>query len=324
MEILLLALAIAAGFIALAWSADRFVAGASAIACELGVSSMLIGLTVVGIGTSLPEMLVSAIAALDNTPGLALGNALGSNVANVGLILGLTAVITPLAMHSRVLRREFPVLLGVVVVTGLLLIDAQLSRIEGLGLLAGMVGVLVWMGWQSSRSSSESDPIAREIDAALPEAQPLMTSVTQTLIALVILLISSRVLVWSAVGLAEQMGVSDLVIGLTIVAIGTSLPELAAAIASARRGDDDLAIGNIIGSNLFNLLGVLGIAAVITPFAMDGVSLARDYGIMSAFMLALVIVGFVIGRRGRIGRLEGGLLLAAFVAYQGLLLTMGQ
>lgn len=324
MEILLLALAIAAGFIALAWSADRFVAGASAIARELGVSSMLIGLTVVGIGTSLPEMLVSAIAALDNTPGLALGNALGSNVANVGLILGLTAVITPLAMHSRVLRREFPVLLGVVVVTGLLLIDAQLSRIEGLGLLAGMVGVLVWMGWQSSRSSSESDPIAREIDAALPEAQPLMTSVTQTLIALVILLISSRVLVWSAVGLAEQMGVSDLVIGLTIVAIGTSLPELAAAIASARRGDDDLAIGNIIGSNLFNLLGVLGIAAVITPFAMDGVSLARDYGIMSAFMLALVIVGFVIGRRGRIGRLEGGLLLAAFVAYQGLLLTMGQ
>ena len=324
MEMLLLALAIAVGFIALAWSADRFVAGASAIARALGVSSMLIGLTVVGIGTSLPEMLVSAIAALDNTPGLALGNALGSNVANVGLIVGTTALLAPLAMHSRVLRREFPVLLGVVAITGLLLIDAQLSRAEGFGLLAGMIGVLIWMGWQSTRSSSESDPIAREIDAALPQAQPLIQSVTQALIALVVLLISSRVLVWSAVGLAEQIGVSDLVIGLTIVAVGTSLPELAAAIASVRRGDDDLAIGNIIGSNLFNLLGVLGIAAVITPFAVDGMSLARDYGIMTAFMLALVIVGFGIGRRGHIARLEGGLLFAAFIAYQGLLFTMGQ
>ncbi len=324
MEMLLLALAIAVGFIALAWSADRFVAGASAIARALGVSSMLIGLTVVGIGTSLPEMLVSAIAALDNTPGLALGNALGSNVANVGLIVGTTALLAPLAMHSRVLRREFPVLLGVVAITGLLLIDAQLSRIEGLGLLAGMLGVLIWMGWQSTRSSSESDPIAREIDAALPQAQPLIQSVTQALIALVVLLISSRVLVWSAVGLAEQIGVSDLVIGLTIVAVGTSLPELAAAIASVRRGDDDLAIGNIIGSNLFNLLGVLGIAAVITPFAIDGMSLARDYGIMTGFMLALVVVGFGMGRRGHIGRLEGGLLLVAFIAYQGLLFTMGQ
>jgi len=324
MELLLLALTIVAGFIALAWSADYFVVGASAIARHLGVSSMLIGLTVVGIGTSLPEMLVSAMAAIDATPGLALGNALGSNVANVGLILGATALITPLVMHSQVLRREFPLLMAVVLATGLLLLDAELTRAEGVGLLLGMVGVLVWMGWQSRRPASPSDPIVRELTAALPAQQPLGKAAIQALFGLALLLISSRVLVWSAVALAERIGVSDLVIGLTIVAVGTSLPELAAALASARRGDDDLAIGNIIGSNLFNLLGVLGIAAVITPFAVSGVSLARDYGIMSAFMLALVLVGFGLGRRGRVGRAEGACLLAAFIAYQGLLFTMGQ
>lgn len=324
MEWLMLGAVIGIGFAALAWSADRFVSGASAIASHFGVSSMLIGLTVVGIGTSLPEMLVSAIAAFDGTAALALGNALGSNVANVGLILGTTALIAPLTMHPRILRREYPLLLGVVIATGLLLLDSHLSRAEGILLLLGMLGVLIWMGVQSRQLGYPSDPIIAEIQAALPTPRPFKKSLSYALIGLVVLLFSSRVLVWAAVTLASKLGVSDLIIGLSIVAVGTSLPELAAAIASVRRGEDDLAIGNIIGSNIFNLLGVLGIAAVITPFAVEGVSLARDYGIMSIFMLAIVLMGFAIGRNAQVGRLEGGILLSVFIAYQILLFVMGR
>jgi len=312
------------GFIALAWSAERFVEGASATARHLGVSPLLIGLTVVGIGTSLPEMLVSGIAALNGNPGLALGNALGSNVANVGLILGVTALISPLAMRSGLLRREFPLLMIVVVATGGLLIDATLTRLEGFVLLAGLVAVLAWMGYQSSRPAAKDDIIAREVEAAIPPDMPQQRATLWMLLGLVILIASSRLLVWSAVALATQLGVSDLIIGLTIVAVGTSLPELAASIASARRGEDELAIGNIIGSNLFNLLAVLGIAAAIAPFSVAGVSLARDYGIMTAFMLAIAVIGFVVGRRGHLGRLEGGLLLTGFVSYQVLLFVMGR
>jgi cation:H+ antiporter len=324
MEWLMLGAVIGIGFAALAWSADRFVSGASAIASHFGVSSMLIGLTVVGIGTSLPEMLVSAIAAFDGTAALALGNALGSNVANVGLILGTTALIAPLTMHPRILRREYPLLLGVVIATGLLLLDSHLSRAEGILLLLGMLGVLIWMGVQSRQLGDPSDPIIAEIQAALPTPRSFKKSLSYALIGLVVLLFSSRVLVWAAVTLASKLGVSDLIIGLSIVAVGTSLPELAAAIASVRRGEDDLAIGNIIGSNIFNLLGVLGIAAVITPFAVEGVSLARDYGIMSIFMLAIVLMGFAIGRNAQVGRLEGGILLSVFIAYQILLFVMGR
>ncbi len=324
MNLFLLIGLILIGFIALAWSAERFVEGASATARHLGVSPLIIGLTVVGIGTSLPEMLVSAIAALDGNPGLALGNALGSNVANVGLILGTTALISPLAMRSAILRREFPLLMLVVAGTGWLLLDASLSRFDGVILLLGMVALLSWMGYQASRPASASDIIAREVEAAIPPDMPQHRATLWMLLGLVILIASSRLLVWSAVELATQLGVSDLVIGLTIVAVGTSLPELAASIASVRRGEDELAIGNIIGSNLFNLLAVLGIAAAIAPFSVAGVSLARDYGIMTAFMLAIAIIGFAIGKRGQIGRIEGGLLLTGFVSYQILLFVMGR
>ncbi len=324
MELLLLIITIVIGFGALAWSADRFVNSASALAQRIGVSSMLIGLTVVGIGTSLPEMLVSAIAALDGTPGIALGNALGSNVANVGLILGTTALLVPLTMGSTVLRREFPLLLIVVLATGALLLDSALSRLDGVLLLLGMLAVLLWMAREARRPEGIQDALSREIEASMPSPMPVRTALIGMLIGLAILLISSRVLVWAAVALASQLGVSDLIIGLTIVAIGTSLPELAAAIASVRRGDDALAIGNIIGSNIFNLLAVLGIAAVIAPFAIDGMSLARDYGIMSVFMVAIVLLGFGPRRNGRLGRLEGGCLLTAFIVYQSVLFATGQ
>jgi cation:H+ antiporter len=323
MAFFLPAIVIVFGFVALAWSADRFVAGASAVARQLGVSPMLIGLTVVGIGTSLPEMLVSTIAALDGTPGVALGNALGSNIANVGLILGITALVMPLAMRSTVLRREYPLLLGVVGLTALLLADARISRIDGLILLAAMAGVLIWMGRTARRADDDADIMTREIRQALPAPMPLRQAMAWMAAGLVVLLISARVLVISAVALAQALGVSDLVIGLTIVAVGTSLPELAAAISSVRRGEDDLAIGNILGSNIFNLLAVLGIAGAIAPFATDGASLARDYAIMSAFMVAIVAMGYGPGRRGHLDRVEGAILLAAFIAYQIMLFLGG-
>lgn len=324
MNLYLLIALILIGFVALAWSAERFVEGTSATARHLGVSPLLIGLTVVGIGTSLPEMLVSAIAAVEGNPGLALGNALGSNVANVGLILGVTALISPLAMRSGILRREFPLLMLVVAGTGWLLIDATLTRLDGILLLVGMVAVLGWMGYQASRPASTTDVIAREVEAAIPADMPQHLATLWMVLGLVVLMASSRLLVWSAVALATQLGVSDLVIGLTIVAVGTSLPELAASIASVRRGEDELAIGNIIGSNLFNLLAVLGIAAAIAPFSVAGVSLARDYGIMTAFMLSIAVLGFAVGKRGHLGRVEGGVLLAGFVSYQILLFAMGR
>ncbi|MEX0451167.1 calcium/sodium antiporter [Spiribacter sp. 218] len=323
MEFLLPAIVIVTGFVALAWSADRFVAGASAVARQLGVSPVLIGLTVVGIGTSLPEMLVSTIAALDGTPGVALGNALGSNIANVGLILGITALVMPIAMRSAVLRREYPLLLGVVGLTALLLADARISRGDGLVLLAAMAGVLIWMGRTARRADHDADIMTREIRQALPAPMPLRQAVVWLVVGLVVLLISARLLVISAVALAQALGVSDLVIGLTIVAVGTSLPELAAAISSVRRGEDDLAIGNILGSNIFNLLAVLGIAGAIAPFATDGASLARDYAIMSGFMVAIVAMGYGPGRRGHLDRGEGAILLAAFIAYQVMLFLGG-
>ena len=319
MLIAALLVVIATGFVALAWSAERFVDGSSALARQLGVSSLLIGLTVVGIGTSLPEMLVSAIAAIDGTPGIALGNALGSNIANVGLILGTTALVSPLVISPGILRREIPLLMLVVVATGALLADGALSRFDGVALLAGMLAVLTWMAWQARHPERGDAMIARELESAVPEPLPLAQALRWTLLGLVLLIASSRLLVWASVLLAGQLGVSDLIIGLTIVAIGTSLPELAAGLASVRRGESELAVGNIIGSNLFNLLAVLGIAGAIAPFAFDQGDLARDYGIMTGFMLAILVVGYGLGRRGRLGRWEGGLLVGAYIAYQALL-----
>ena len=319
MPLAFLIVIIALGFVALAWSADRFVDGSSALARHLGVSSLLIGLTVVGIGTSLPEMLVSTIAALEGTPGIALGNALGSNIANVGLILGTTALVSPLIINAGILRREFPLLMLVVALTGALLIDGALSRLDGLLLLAGMIAVLAWMAWQSRHGESTDTLISREIESALPDAVPLGRAVLWTVAGLLILIASSRILVLAAVELASQLGISDLVIGLTIIAIGTSLPELAAGIASVRRGEGELAVGNIMGSNLFNLLAVLGIAGAIAPFRFDMGDLARDYGIMTGFILAIAVMGFLVGQRGRINRWEGAVLILAYCGYQGLL-----
>ncbi len=311
-------LAVLAGFVALTWGADRFVVGAAATARNLGVPTLVIGLTVVGFGTSAPEILVSAMAALQGNTSLAIGNALGSNITNIALVLGATALIAPLAVHSTVLRREFPVLMAIMLFTLALLTDGRLDRHDGVLLLAGLAVMLYWMVNLGLRAR-RNDPIRSEYAAEIPEAMPLGRALLWLLLGLVVLLLSARLLVWGAVEVATVLGVSDLVIGLTVVAIGTSLPELAASVVSALRHEHDIAIGNIIGSNMYNLLAVLGLPALIHPAAFPPEVLMRDYPVMIVLTLGLFAAAYGFRGQGRITRVEGGLLLAAFVGYQYLL-----
>lgn len=312
------ALALVAGFVFLVWGADRFVAGAAATARNLGVSPLIIGLTIVGFGTSAPEMLVSAVAAWQGNPGLAVGNAIGSNIANIALILGLTALIVPLATNSRLLRRELPLLMVTMLAGLLLLVDGELSRLDGVLLLLGLLALIIWMV-RTALAERNGDPLLTEFSAEIPRDMSTSRALFWLGLGLLILLISSRILVWGAVGIAELLGVSDLVIGLTIVALGTSLPELAASILSALKGEPDIAIGNIIGSNLFNLLAVLGIPGLIHPLGIGDDVLFRDYPVMLGLTLALFVMAYGIRGPGRINRIEGALLLACYFGYQTLL-----
>ena len=314
------ALALVAGFVFLVWGADRFVAGAAATARNLGVSPLIIGLTIVGFGTSAPEMLVSAVAAWQGNPGLAVGNAIGSNITNIALILGLTAVIVPLATNSRLLRRELPLLMVTMLGGLLLLVDGELSRLDGVLLLTGLLALVIWMVRTAlAERNGDGDALATEFSEEMPQEMSTPRALFWLGVGLLVLLISSRLLVWGAVGIAELLGVSDLVIGLTIVALGTSLPELAASILSALKGEPDIAIGNVIGSNLFNLLAVLGIPGLIHPLGIGDDVLFRDYPVMLGLTLALFVMAYGIRGPGRINRVEGSLLLACYLGYQTLL-----
>ena len=312
-------LAIVGGFVLLAWGADRFVVGASAMAYNLKVSPLVIGLTIVGLGTSAPEMLVSALASWQGNSGLAVGNALGSNIINTGLILGFTAMVIPLNVHSSILKRELPVLLLVMVVALLLLLDGTLGRLDGILLLAGMVVMLTWMIRLGRTSQTGEDPMSAEFADEIPTTLSMGRAVFWLIVGGLVLLGSSRLLVWGAVSIAESMGVSDLVIGLTIVALGTSMPELAATVMSAIKGEHDIALGNVIGSNIFNLLVVLGLPGVINPATIDTEVLTRDYPVMVGLTLALFVMAYGFRGPGRINRIEGTLLVLAFCAYQTLL-----
>ena len=312
-------LAIAGGFVLLTWSADRFVTGASALAFNLNVSPLIIGLTIVGLGTSAPEILVSAMASWQGNTGLAIGNAIGSNITNTTLILGITALALPLSVHSSILRRELPALILVMTVVLLLLLDGTLGRLDGAILLAGMGAMLVWITRLARKAQSQSDPMNEEFAEEIPTDLGMQKAVFWLVVGALLLLVSSKILVWGAVSIAYKLGVSDLVIGLTIVALGTSLPELAASVMSAIKGEHDIAIGNIIGSNIFNLLAVLGLPGLIHPAVIDSEVLTRDYPIM--FILILLMFAMAYGFRGpgRINRLEGAIMVAAYAGYQTLL-----
>ncbi len=306
---------LAGGFILLVWGADRLVAGASALARNLGVSPLIIGLTIVAFGTSAPELVVSGVAASRGNPGLAVGNAIGSNIANIGMILGLTAIVYPLRVESETLKREYPLLMLIMIAALIMAADFLYDRTEGWLLLAGLVALIIWMIRYGLRLGT-GDPLADEFAAEIPSNMPTKTAVFWLVVGLIILPVSSKFLVDGAIFIARSLEVSEAVIGLTIMAFGTSLPELAAALTSALREEDDLAIGNVIGSNMFNILGVLGIAAVIKPVDVDVMMLKQDFPVMFLFTMLLFFMAYGIQGPGRISRKSGILLLSMFVAYQ--------
>lgn len=303
-------LALVAGFIGLVWSADKFVAGAAASARKLGMSTFMIGLTVVAFGTSAPELLVAISAALDDASALAVGNALGSNLANIGLVLAVTALIARIPISKGLLRNELPLVLAVTALAGYCLYDSDLSRSDGVVLAVALVLTLVWMA---------KGPKAEEsiIESEIPNIEG--PSMWLYLVGgLLLLMISSELLVWGAKELALMLGVSQLVIGLTVVAVGTSLPELAAAVMSAIRGHHGMALGNVMGSNIFNILAVMAVPGIIAPVEFSSDVFKRDYVAMAGITLLLAIILYVdafVRSQPKLGKLAASILLGSYAAY---------
>ena len=312
------ALAIVAGLALLVWSADRFVEGSASVARHFGMPPLLIGMLIVGFGTSAPEMFVSFLASSQGNPGIALGNAYGSNITNIALILGLTALISPIAVHSQVLRQELPLLS---LISGLAVFqvwDGELSRNDALVLLAVFFGLMAWSIRQGIQQ--RADALGKEMENELVvHSMPLGRAFGWLVIGLLLLIVSSRALVWGAVEIARQLGVDDLIIGLTVVAVGTSLPELASSIIAIRRKEHDIALGNVLGSNLFNTLAVVGIAGTIQPMAVPPEVLSRDMLVMTGLTLFLFLFGYGFRGPGRINRFEGSTLLAVYIGYTAFL-----
>jgi cation:H+ antiporter len=304
----------------LVWSADRFVEGSASTARYFGMPPLLIGMVIVGFGTSAPEMVVSAISASQGNPGIALGNAYGSNIANIALILGVTALLSPIAVHSQVLRKELPILTVVTALAAWQLRDGEITRIDAQVLLIVFGGLMAWTIWQGLRK--KEDALGSEVDQKLDNrAMPIRRAVFWLVAGLVLLIVSSRILVWAAVKIAHGFGVSDLIIGLTIVAVGTSLPELASSVIASLKGEHDIALGNILGSNLFNTLAVVGIAGTIHPMAVGPEVFSRDMLVMAVLTLSLFVIGYGFRGPGRINRLEGALLLVCYLSYSAYLMT---
>jgi len=308
--------AVIAGFLFLVWGAERCVVGAAATARNLGVAPLIIGLTIVSFGTSAPEMLIAGIASLDGNPGLAIGNALGSNIANIGLVLGLTALVAALTVGSDIVRREIPILVAVSLLAFWLMSDGVLGFWDGVFLMVGLVVMIYLVVSLGLKSSGQADPAA-EFESEISKDMATGKALFWLFLGIIVLLASSKALVWGAVNIAQHFGVSDLVIGLTIVAIGTSMPELMASVMGALKKEHDIAIGNIIGSNMFNLLGVLALPGLIAPGAFDSAVLSRDFPWMIALTLVLFMMAYGFRGPGRITRWKGVLLLIAYVGYMG-------
>lgn len=303
------------GLVLLVWSADRLVYGAAALARNFGVAPLVIGMTILAMGSSAPEMMVSATAALAGKTDTAVGNVLGSNIANIALILGITALLKPLSISSTIIRRELPLMLGVTVIAGLLLWDNYLGRMEGAFL--AVLFVLFLLAMLKISRANKNDPLMENQEEEIPTGVSNSSALIWVFIGLGLLLYSSDMVVESAVTIAKYFGMSDLVIGLTIIAVGTSLPELAASIASIYKGEDDMAVGNIIGSNVFNILAVMGIPGLLNPSVLSPLAMSRDFYVMLALSVLLLLMA--LGKRRRINRVEGGILVLCFIAYQAYL-----
>ncbi len=303
------------GLSLLVWSADRFVTGSALLGSRLGMSPLLVGLIVVGFGTSAPEMVVSVLASVGGRGGLALGNAYGSNIVNIALILGISALIKPIAVHSSVLRKELPILTAVTLLSAVLLYDLRLSRTDGIILLLLFIVLIGWTIYAGMHGQGDvlSDEIRESINS---EKLKSRTALFWAVSGLIILIISSRIFIWGAVRLAGLLGVNNMIIGLTVVAVGTSLPELASSIAAVRKGENDIALGNIMGSNLFNTLAVAGLSGVIHPVDIHKSFFLRDILGMFILTVFLVIISAGLkGRQGRINRVEGSALFLWYVLY---------
>ncbi|NQZ80590.1 MAG: calcium/sodium antiporter [Colwellia sp.] len=311
--------------VVLVWSADKFVFGASSLARNMGISPMIIGLTIVAMGSSAPEMMTAATASLQGNPNLGIGNAIGSNITNIALVLGITALFQPLTVSSSTIKREIPLLLAITAIAYLMLFDDYFSFIEGFILITGFVFYIVTLlviTLNRTKNFPSDDPMIIEAEKEVPDAVSTKQSVLWLIVGIILLPLSATYLVDSSIFIAKTFGISDLVIGLTIVAIGTSLPELAASIMSILKKEDDLALGNIIGSNIFNILAVLSLTGLIAPGNVDPNAATRDAPYMLGVTLLLLVLCF--GRRFgnfRITRLKGGLLLLVFIAYQILLFS---
>ncbi|ARP37182.1 calcium/sodium antiporter [Vibrio sp. 10N.222.54.F12] len=302
----------------LVWSADKLVYGAAALARNFGISPLVIGMTILAMGSSAPEMMVSATAALDGKTDTAVGNVLGSNIANIALILGITALIKPLSISSGVIRRELPLMIGVTLLAGALLWDNHLGFYEGV-LLFVLFAAFLFAMLQISRSEKKNgDAFLDEQESEVPEGVSNPKAAMWVVVGLIILPLAANMLVDNAVVIAKFFGMSDLVIGLTIIAVGTSLPELAASLAGVMKGEDDMAVGNIIGSNVFNILAVMGIPGILNPSILSEFAMGRDFWVMLGVSLLLVIMA--LGKSRSVNRIEGGVLIVTFVAYQSYLL----
>lgn len=305
------------GLTLLVVGADRFVIGASDFARRLGISPLIIGLTIVGIATSAPEALVGSVAAFNNKTSLAIGNAIGSNIANIGLVLGVTVLFRPLLIKSLTLQREYIFMMAAIGITALVFLNNDLSRMDGIFLVLSLI-VLMWWIVRLAGKDPVTDPLAVEYAQEMEHPGGVGKSIFLFFFGLVLLLGGAELLVRGAVAIAQSFGVSDLIIGLTIVAIGTSLPELAASISSVLKNEADIAIGNIIGSNMFNMLMVLGIPAMIQPTRVGSDVLMRDFPIMLVLTVTMGWMVFINGK-GEISRAEGGVLFSCFIGYQYLL-----
>lgn len=298
------------GIALLVYSADYFIEGASTLALRFGMPKLLVGMLVIGIGTSAPEIVVSVLSALNGSSGLALGNAYGSNITNITLVLGATALISPLIIQKSLVRGDFLILLAVTALAIVQLLDGQVSRLDGVVLLLGLTVFLIFQIYMAKLGKSSNDEMP---DMA---GFKMNIALAKLIGGLVVLVLSSRLVVWGAVELAKIAGLSELIIGLTIVAVGTSLPELVSSIIAARKGEDEMALGNVIGSNIFNTLAVVGVPATIAPMAVAKEVISRDMVVMAGVTgLLFVLCLLAVGSGQKLGRGIGGMLLSIFVGY---------
>lgn len=313
---MLVILSLIAGFVLLGFAADRFIESCIAIAEHYGMSPLLIGMLLVGFGTSFPEMVVSAMAAIKGNAGLSIGNVVGSNIANIGMCLGAAALIAPLTVHSRIVKKDYALLMFFSLIVGIFFYARQLTRIDGIVLILLLLAYLGVIFYFDKKSKVEKDAVVDEYSAEIPKHKmSQLKAWVWWLVALAMIFASSELLISSAVEIAKWFHVSDLIIGLTVVAIGTSLPELAATIMAARKNEHDIAVGNVVGSCVFNLLAVLPMPALISPAQLPNMLWHRDYPVMLGLTALLWVLTVVRPNKGVIGRPSGMLLLLFFVGY---------